>query len=213
MRNLIILFFSSFCYILIGCSESSKANAINNKLEIEAQHVIDSIVTNEPDMEIQDISFVKTKMPALMADELKPSMKKTADEIVRYFLANDVSSKDLQDENKKKKMVEGVLEILKPFREKFSEYNNSSTQDYIFGLTTLNSKTDSTKREKRIYVLNVDNPRIVEKTKFLKNSNKTVLYDLQLIYGNFDELMGSEKLMLKNKNVVNNPIYQFMIND
>lgn len=194
----------------ISCSG---VKAGNDDFEVQAQQVIDSILSQEPGVKVQTISFVKTKMPAMMADELKESKEKAAEAVFLYLLGSNVSKKDLEDKAKLQKVTEGLITVMKPYRDELNEYNKTKSPDYIFCLTKLQNATDTSKIEKRIYILNSENPKIVEKIKKYNNSNPNFLMDLQLVYGSVEELIGDKELILKNKEVANNPIYQFIINE
>ncbi len=213
MKRTFIPLIGLLAFILIGCSKSDKISVLNNQYEGIAKAVVDSVLATTPDITLDTISFLKTRMPALMADELQQPMQKAGEALAVYILAGSFSKDNFKDEAKKKEFAETLIQLLKPCREKINEYNKTSTKQYIFGLAKLHSSKNSTKTIKKIFILNGENPKVIEKVKDITTKPSEYIMSLQLCYGNIDELIGSQDLILKNKEVAENPIYQFIIEE
>lgn len=201
------------CIMFFTNCSNSKGEKADNKSTKQVTAVIDSLIASEPDMAIESIEVINAKMPAVMADEVQPALKKSGDMIGAYMIAMAFGGHS-KDENSKQKLLEDFLTMGAPLREAMKKYDSENHPDYVFGLVRVENSKDSTKNERRLYIFEENDLNNVKKVeKYTKKSMSDRGLTLALAYGENIDPTDKDFKFENIKAIKENPVLMFIVED
>lgn len=190
-------------------TDSGKAKDVDGADKTAMTVTIDSIIKEQAFIRVDSVEFLRMKMPPIFDKELESSLQSSIEAMFFYGLADALSS----GKTGKAETRETMKKMLIPFQTQVKEYDKTHSKEYFFGMAHLKTPKDSL-TSKAIFVIDVDDPsKIEQKIVIKKNKIKDYELILQVAYGT-DERIEQPSSEVKNwKEVKENPIYQFILND
>lgn len=204
--SLAMLIALSICVLPIACG-----NSVNNQYKEQASATIDSIVALESGTIIETLEFQNLKTPALFNDEIDATVDQVGKSLAGFIIVTAFSGVDRKRD--KEGLKKQFISILSPLQEKVKELEADSPIKCFAFLTLKKGETD-TIGEKRIYILNPENPKDVEKTINATKSRKRLIENLFLTYASVEDfdMKNDERLEFAKKHA-ENPVYSFILDD
>lgn len=206
--SLTMLIALSIFILPMGCGKS-----VDNKYQEQATAIIDSIVALEPGVIIESLEFQNLKTPAFFNEEIEGTVKQVGNSFVGLMFAAALGSADSKDPKVKEEFEKQLIAVVSPLKSKVEELEKDPPVKCFAFLTLKKNETD-TVGEKRIYILNPDNPKDVEKTIDVSKSRKHIIEDLFLTYASVDvlDMKGDEMIEFVKKHT-DSPVYSFILDD
>lgn len=206
--SLAMLIALSIFILPTGCGKS-----VSNQYQEQATATIDSIVALEPGVIIESLEFQNLKTPAFFNEEIEGTVKQVGNSFVGLMFAAALGSADSKDPKVKEEFEKQLIGVVSPLKSKVEELEKDAPVKCFAFLTLKKNETD-TVGEKRIYILNPDNPKDVEKTIDVSKSRKHIIEDLFLTYASVDDLdMKGDEMIEFVKKHTDSPVYSFILDD
>lgn len=214
MKKLLIIAVISMFACLVGCGSHNR-EVSDHSTEL-AKAAIDSVMATDSSKMITSLTFVKSKMPALWADTLKKEKEKLGKTLGFYLMALAFSGESMKTEEDYANIVEQIIEASASYRAKVKKYEESDSQDYLFGLAEIHDKNDTTFNLKTVFIFDIDNPKeIINAQAYTRKDQDDLILDFMVMYiEDVDEIKKMKDLKaLELKFVKDNPIYEFLLKD
>lgn len=209
LKSLLAVLIALSTFILpAGCGKS-----VNNQYQEQATKTIDSIVALEPGIIIESLEFQNLKTPAFFNEDIDGTIKQVGNSFVGLMFASAFGSANLKDPKVKEDIEKQLIAIASPLKDKVKELEKEAPVKCFAFLNLKKNETD-TIGEKRIYILNPDNPKDIEKTIKVSDVRKSLMEIFILTYGKAENLhMNKEEAIKFVKQYANNPVYSFILED
>lgn len=206
--TLAMLIALSIFILPMGCGKS-----VNNHYQEQATATIDSIVSLEPGIIIESLEFQNLKTPAFLNEEIDGTLRQVGSSFAGFMFAAAFKGVDSKDSKVQDEIAKQLIAIVSPLKDKVKELEKDAPTK-CFGFLTLKMNETDTVGEKRIYILNPDNPKDVERTIDVAKTRRALIEELFLTYASVEDLdMNNEQMLEFAKKHTDSPVYSFILDD